>query len=306
MRRTLTRTAAVVALVLVAAGAAQARPPKGHAEDGKGAGGRGARIVKLIEEMDLSGKEESRVMEILDAHRQAARNWWTENGQKARALHEKIRAAREEGDAETVRETREELHELTGGMREIMDNTRDQLAEVLDEDQMALLGRALGVRRRAAARAHHALAGLDLTDEQAEQIREIMSDARERAGDVEPAERREIMREAFEKVRDEVLTEEQREKAAAMRKRAQAFGMFRGLDLTDGQKEKIREIMSDARERAREADDPAERRDIMREAHKRIVDDVLTDDQAEQFRKRMQRWGQHRRRRGPDQDDAEE
>jgi len=60
-------------------------------------------------------------------------------------------------------------------------------------------------------------AGLDLTAEQREQIEKIRAEAREKMSQADPEQRREIFREAMRKIREEVLTPEQREKQAKLR-----------------------------------------------------------------------------------------
>ena len=67
------------------------------------------------------------------------------------------------------------------------------------------------------------LAGLNLTAEQQKQYDQIMAEARKKAADADAEQRRTILREAMQKVRDEVLTESQRaqlqKRRAALRER---------------------------------------------------------------------------------------
>lgn len=58
------------------------------------------------------------------------------------------------------------------------------------------------------------------------------------------------------------------------------FGMMGGLNLTDKQKEQIKEIMTTAKADAEKATTPEAKRDIFKAAREKINKDVLTPEQA--------------------------
>lgn len=143
-------------------------------------------------------------------------------------------------------------------------------------------------------------AKLNLTDDQKAKIKEIMQQARKDAqAATDPAEKRKIHQAALEKVRDTVLTEEQRKQAkeqfAERHPRLAAMGK---LDLTDDQKAKIKEIMEQARKDAQAATDREAKQKIMQDARKKIHDTVLTDDQ----RKKLEELRKDRPQRKHDKD----
>ncbi len=164
-------------------------------------------------------------------------------------------------------------------------------------------------RAEGAKGGHHAGAGgdmfrsLDLTEEQREAAKEIMSAAREQAKDVEDHQkRRGIMREAFGKIKQEVLTDEQREKLAKMRehgsRQSRPWAIFARLKLTDEQRGEMKEILDAAREKAKDVEDPQKRRGIMLEACGKVKQDVLTDEQREKLGKMWKHRAQGERRWG--------
>ena len=129
-------------------------------------------------------------------------------------------------------------------------------------------------------------AGLNLTDEQKAQVKEILDAAHEKAKAADtPEAKRDIMKAAHEKIRNTVLTEEQRKKMDE--KRADQAGGGKGpfgaglmerlekLNLTADQKEKVRAILEDA--------------------HKKIINEVLTPEQRDQLTENRQHAGQGRR-----------
>jgi len=72
------------------------------------------------------------------------------------------------------------------------------------------------------------LAGIQLNKDQERAARTILQDARKRAREAEPEQRKAILAEAWEKVRNEVLTEEQRQELKARQQRAEQRKRDRG------------------------------------------------------------------------------
>ncbi len=129
---------------------------------------------------------------------------------------------------------------------------------------------------------------LDLTDEQKEQLQALRKEQRESM-----REQRETMAAMGEEQREAVmniLTEEQQETLKEMRgKRGKFFdrrggkgrhhagrgglGAFSRLDLTDEQKEQVKELRTEQRTEIRET----------RQKHRTVLESILTDEQREKL-----------------------
>lgn len=143
-------------------------------------------------------------------------------------------------------------------------------------------------------------AGLDLTEEQREKIKDIQAQGRKQAQEAKtPEDRAKVRQETMAKVR-EVLTDEQKEKLdEAMIPMLNRRGPFAQLNLTDEQRAKIREIMTQAQQDASEAKSPEERHKIMAEAMEKSRD-VLTDEQKEKLEEMRKGRGSESRPARPD------
>jgi len=131
---------------------------------------------------------------------------------------------------------------------------------------------------------------LNMTEEQAQQVREIFRQHHEQM---------KSLREQLEQRLGEVLTEEQMSEFRKLRPapgmqpvgpdgplqmhpaRPAARGMMalRRLDLTDQQKEQVRQIMQDAQEKSAGVDEPKQKHQIKSDSWDKIVKEVLTDEQ---------------------------
>ena len=119
---------------------------------------------------------------------------------------------------------------------------------------------------------------LDLTDEQKEQLQALRKEQRESM-----REQRETMAAMGEEQREAVmniLTEEQQETLEEMRGRRGKFfdrrggmGAFSRLDLTDEQKEQVKELRTEQRSEIRET----------RQKHRTALENVLTEEQREKL-----------------------
>ncbi len=154
------------------------------------------------------------------------------------------------------------------------------------------------VYRHASARIFAGMRHLELSDEQKEQIRETLKEARQKARDAEsPQEKMEIMKVAFEDIKTDVLTEEQVGKLGRMKdhvkdrmkKAARIHHAFKRLNLTDDQKKQIRDIMQKAHQDVKE---------IMESAKQQIKQDVLTKEQRQEIEKWRKEHPCRRGRRG--------
>ncbi len=131
---------------------------------------------------------------------------------------------------------------------------------------------------------------MGLSNDQITQAEKIMSEAREKADEAgSRQERRQIMRDAFRKMREEVWTDEQR---TQIRERMAQRGRERmqQMGLNDDQITQTEKIMSEARQQARDAGSREDRRQIMRDAFRKMREEVWTDEQRERFEQRRNQW----------------
>jgi len=271
--------------------------------------GHARRLRELFQSMDLSDQTEAQVRQIFETQRQAVMNWARENDGKFVELRKKLQAARKAQDKEAAEAAMKEVKELGKARKQLHEDLMNQLKEVLSKEQMVKVKKFFtDMRRRGrpGAMMLRAIRRLDLTEDQKAATRKILDSAKAQARKADdPGQKGEIMRAAFEKIRKEVLTDEQRKKLDEMRERRDRgprgglLGL-RGLDLTDEQTEQIQAIHKEAREKAEAAETRQARREIRREAIKKIVEEVLTDEQRQKLRDRREQRGGRRRRGGGD------
>ncbi|MCD6303943.1 MAG: Spy/CpxP family protein refolding chaperone, partial [Planctomycetes bacterium] len=268
----------------------------------------------LMADLKLPPEKEKAVRLVIETYFQDMAQWMRENGPVMRDLMAKMHGGRGRPGAgqppagasdEQRKAAMEKYRELMKQRAEKQQELFKQLKDLLDKEQMALVHKALGGGRPSREASVFALLRrLDLTEDQRAKVKEIMSAAREAAKDKQGPDRAEIYRDAGEKVVKEVLTDAQRAKLAELRRAGPgrgpsagapggSRGMFAGLDLTDDQKAKIREIMTDAREKAKAASDPSAKKETFRDAMKKIAEEVLTPEQRE----KLQKQREERRRR---------
>ena len=167
--------------------------------------------------------------------------------------------------------------------------------------------------------------GMKLTEEQRKKAREIMKKAFQDAKDAETREEKmKIIKAARKKIREEVLTKEQRAKIDEMKKRRgkgrkcdkdkrrgkdrkcgksdrrcrkgeRKFGR-RGIKFTEDQRKQAREIMKEAIKEAKNAKSREEKMKIFKAARKKIHEDVLTKEQRAKIGEMRKRRGKGNRR----------
>lgn len=163
---------------------------------------------------------------------------------------------------------------------------------------MAEDGEAKGPRGRRGPGARvrqHRGPRVELTEEQKAEVKKIMEAARAKAEEAESREEKmKIMVAARKQIHDEVLTDEQKAKMKKGGPRGRRGPGFEGLDLTEEQKAKIKEILESAKADAEKAETREEKAKIMRAAHKTIHETVLTEEQRKKAAARR-RGGERRR-----------
>jgi len=284
--------AGLIVLLLTGAAAPALAQGPGEGQGGPdGAKGRAARqrqrMGRLLEALDLSEEQAAQVRQILETHAQATSNWRQEHGEALKAAQQELRKAMRDRDPEAIQAARKKLRDLHASRKGSTQELLKQLDEVLNDEQMKTVKRFL----RAAGGPRpllRGLAGLELSDRQKAQIKEIMDAAHKQAAEAEGRKAKKEIMEAARKKVSEVLTDEQREKLAARRKAGRP-GDLRGLDLTDEQKAQVKEIMQAAREQAAEAEGREAKMEIYKAARKKIAEDVLTEEQRKQVGQRRMR-----------------
>ncbi len=242
------------------------------------------RMHALADKLDLSEDQRSRVRQIIKSHHKEISNWREQNTAELKNLQNRMKQARQNKDAEAVKEIRNHIGDILSERKKLTEDLHDKLSKVLDEQQMSKVRRLMH-SRRSAGKAIAAMKRLDLNEQQKSQAKEILKDARAKAKDADsPQEKAKIMRSAHDKIKKNVLTEKQSSQLLRMRRHNRVHRAFGQLDLTDGQKQQIHDIMSKARKDASQASGREEKREILMSARK-SVGKVLTDQQREKLRK---------------------
>ncbi|MFW6133867.1 MAG: hypothetical protein ACOC8F_08225 [Planctomycetota bacterium] len=213
----MTALLAAMGLMTVVARTADAESPRG-ARRAPRARLRAAMLRHLADKLDLTEDEKAEVVEVLQEHRKAVEACRKEHAEEFKELREAMRDARKEGDREKLAELREEMKELAAGRMELAKDLHEKILAALPADKAEHAKELFADARRRRGEAHKrfmrrhpglrmlaTLHRLDLSDEQKEQIRDIIA-------------------EAHEKIKD-VLSEEQLDKLEKMRERARPRGV---------------------------------------------------------------------------------
>jgi Spy/CpxP family protein refolding chaperone len=255
-------TILAVAVLVLGAGWALAEnaatPAAGPGEAAK------VRSEQAAERLGLSAEQREQMRTILKAAHEQAEN-----------------AADREAKGKILREAMEKIKTtiLNDEQRKKWDELRQDVGERLRERGGEMFERA------------------GLTPEQKEAVKAIMQPAREAAEKAADREAKaKIMREAIEKVRTTVLTDDQRKKLEAVREGGGPGGesiaervkehlarLTERLGLTPVQQEAAMEILKAAHGEMQNAADVQAKAKIMRDAMEKIRTTILTDDQRKKF-----------------------
>lgn len=239
---------------------------------------------RLLERVDLTDDQQAKAKAIMDDARQQASK--TED----KDLKEEILADARERVAQTV---------LTEEQRQTLQQAQAKSQGpgggwgAGDEGEGPGPGGEGGGQRRRGGMG-------TMTEAQQAQVREIMDAARQQAEGVESREeRREIFRAAMEKVRDEVLTDEQRqqmeEQREQWRQRREENNPMNRIGASEEQKTQAKAIMDAARQQAEGVESREERREIFRAAMQKVHEEVLTEEQRQQMDEMRKQWEERRR-----------
>ena len=205
-----------------------------------------------------------------------------------------LKAAQEQAQNAPDREAKAKI------LREAMEKVKTTVLN--DEQRKKWDGVRESVVDRARERGGEMLERAGLTPEQKESAKAIMQAARTQAESATDREAKaKIFREAMEKVKATVLTDEQRKKLETAREGRGPDGPDAGgetvadrvkdnlarlterLSLTPAQQEAAREILKAAHEQAQGATDPEAKAKALREAMEKIRATVLTDEQRKKM-----------------------
>ena len=235
-----------------------------------------------VGELGLSEEVQAQVLQILETHKQAMESFRSDSQAAFESLREQFQAAKEAGDEEAIQALCEQMKELMAGWRELHEDLKASLSEVLTAEQMA----QLQPRGRHSRRGHFggSAGGLELTEEQRAQAKAIFVEACEAGGEAETREAKmELFKAAMQTVYDEVLTEAQQAKADEMKARMHSLGLPEELKLTDEQREQGKVICEEVKAAVEAAETPEAKKEAMLAGFQRFRDEVLTEEQRQWF-----------------------
>ena len=200
-----------------------------------------------------------------------------------------LKAAHEQAENAADREAKGKI------LREAMEKIKTTILN--DEQRKKWDELRQGAGERARERGGEMFERAGLTPEQKEAVKAIMQPAREAAEKATDREAKaKILREAIEKVRTTVLTDDQRKKLEAVREDRGPGGesvaervkehlarLTERLGLTPAQQEAAMEILKAAHGEMQNAADVQAKAKIMRDAMEKIRTTILTDDQRKKF-----------------------
>jgi len=173
----------------------------------------GAVLDRIIKDLGLTGETEARVRQIFETHRQAMDNWRKEHGQELDNARTKLREAEQKGDQDATRQAREQVETLMKSRAALRGDLLKQLGEVLTPEQVEKVKAALDAMAGPGLGGffQRMLEDLNLTADQKAKVEAIMKEARESAAKLDdPVAKAKLIKDATDKIKAEVLTDEQR------------------------------------------------------------------------------------------------
>ena len=249
-------------------------------------------ISRLKKAIKPTSKQLPQLERIWKTYRQSTINWRQKNDAKLKAAQKKLRDARKNGDTKAINAATKETRAIQASRRNLRKDVEKQLSGVLTKDQME---KAKPILRGGGPADRIAILGqLNLTEQQKVNIKIILDEATAQSKKTDDKEvERKLLAEAFEKIRQTVLTPDQNGKIGSMLMRMRPPGGRVGgrrpqprpqPNLTDEQKAKEKEIMAKARVESAKAEDRGARRRITADAQRRVRQEVWTDAQRTQAR----------------------
>jgi Spy/CpxP family protein refolding chaperone len=267
-------------------------PHHGGPHDGPGPG----EFLQALRELGLTDQQREQIAETLQAHREQVRQFGQEHAQAVAEAHRALRQARRDEDPEAVEQARAELESLMDQRRQLHEQLRESLAEILSEEQLARLEALVGPASRV-QRFMEAVRGLDLTDEQREQIDQIAERVRNALEGAESRPDKARLLGRGHHAIMEILTPQQRRELHRQLRGRDADRLHdriaEALEMTDEQAEQFSQAARDFREALAGADDRQGRREAIQQFHQQL-ESFLSDEQLEtlrQIHQRMRRLG---------------
>jgi Spy/CpxP family protein refolding chaperone len=297
MEKTMSRIVAMLAAGAILAGAvslcfAQERGEGRHERATSGPGGDQARpLERILKELNLTEDQQTQVQQIMSTQQQAQKNWRNENQAALKDLQKQLQDAKESGDKDKIKATGQAIEKIEQSRKALHENVMKHLKDVLTPDQLEKPRKFLEQARedRPGLRMLEGLRALGLTEGQKTQARAIFDEARKKADAAsDPREKEMIMKVAREKIETDVLNDSQRIQVRRLESANAFLEAVRNLNLTDEQKKQIRGIMDEAKAQADKAKTEQEKKEIHRQAFRKVHDTVLTQPQREQL-KEMQK-----------------
>jgi len=238
----------------------------------------------LLKEFNLSEEKQEQVEQILQTHKQDMENWQKEHGAEFKKLRGQADQPQKNAATGPVPTAQDQLAKLLQSRQALVANMLTQLSDVLTAEQMDKVRQIFQPQKGRGVL--EMLRLIKLSDKQQTQVNEIVVAARAEAGQAaNQKDRQKTWRDAVEKIRTTVLTDDQRRQLEALRNSPQ-LAALENLKLTDDQRKRILDITGKARADADAAGRPLARREILGAAWKKITNEVLTPEQ----RKLYEQW----------------
>lgn len=264
---------------------------------------------RLVKELQLSDKPRADVDDLLADYRSRTIAWMKQYGPEMRKLRQRIGSARGVQDVEAAKQTqldRTRLGKLRKQRQQMIKDLIAALGKILDPKQLAKARKVLDPKppMPIPSPRFYLLNRLDLTAKQRAEIEKIIKAAESK----NPETKRKQLRQAWDRIVKEVLTEKDRRRLEEQKKasrRRVIRSMFKGIELTEKQYEAIEQVFEGVRKKA--AENPDDRMASFQAGLKEILENVLTPEQREAYQKGNTRWHaenpHHRPPEAPAKDD---
>ena len=172
-------------------------------------------ISRLKKAIKPVAKQQPQLEQIWKTYRQSVKNWKREKDVKLKVAQEKLSEVRKSGDKKATNAVTTDIGAIQTSRRELTKNLQQQLSGVLTKEQMKKAKPILAKMSRGHKRNGPlvALKKLDLTEQQKARIKIILDEATAQSKKTDAdAIKKQLLADAYEKIRQTVLTDEQREK----------------------------------------------------------------------------------------------
>jgi len=269
------------------------RPREGRPEARRAGDPTRQMYQRALQGLDLKAEQRTQINQKLQTHQQARTNWQREHGAELTSLNAELRAAREKGDRNALRELSAKRAKLMKEPQDLQEKLNLEILALLEGEQKERFVRQALQRIRPmpqVARVRLVLAVLNLKKAQTESAGKTLARVSETPRGQAPAEGRVPLQTALQEIRTKILTPDQAKKFDELLRVGRARDFLAGVELTAEQEKAADEIMAAAMKKAADADRD-ERRTIYREAMQKIRDEVLTEEQRQQLQRRRQERG---------------